>query len=224
MDLFGHLEKSLEDFYLSRAEKGNIKSFLNKEVFDYQSLNSVRAKVLELANEKVTDKNYRLVMQWIKDVNNLLQIRAGQQSAAFFSPGDDCRNAIVRQMNLSLRILKICVFTISDDQITSAIINAHKKGVAVKIITDNDKSFDHGSDIRQLAAEGIPVKMDASSNHMHHKFMISDDHSLITGSYNWTISAARFNHENILLTRETGVVESYRNGFDQLWKEMVDYA
>jgi phosphatidylserine/phosphatidylglycerophosphate/cardiolipin synthase-like enzyme len=65
--------------------------------------------------------------------------------------------------------------------------------------------------------------MDNTKNHMHHKFMIADDISVITGSYNWTTSAARFNHENILLTKESGVVASYRKGFDQLWEQMADY-
>jgi phosphatidylserine/phosphatidylglycerophosphate/cardiolipin synthase-like enzyme len=162
-------------------------------------------------------------MQWVKDVNQVLQATAVQQSHAFFSPGDDCRNAIIRQMNLSLRLLNICVFTISDDQITDAILRAYKKGVSIRIITDNDKSLDHGSDIAQLSKAGIPVRMDVTRNHMHHKFMIADDSSLITGSYNWTISAARFNHENILLTKEGGVVESYRKGFDLLWEQMADY-
>jgi phosphatidylserine/phosphatidylglycerophosphate/cardiolipin synthase-like enzyme len=97
-----------------------------------------------MANDEVTETNYRLVMQWVKDVNQLLQTHPVQSSHAFFSPGDDCRNAIIQQMNLSLRQLQICVFTISDDQITEAIINAHKKGVQIGIITDNDKSFDHG--------------------------------------------------------------------------------
>src|SRR5687768_4908307 len=223
MDIVSHLQQSLEDYYLSKSEKNRLKSLLGKEVLDDQTINFLRSKIIELANDNISEKNYRLVMQWMKDVNHLLQGGAVHQSVAFFSPGDDCRNAIVQQMNLSLQQLKICVFTISDDLITRAIVNAHRKGVAVKIITDNDKLFDQGSDIRELASEGIPIKMDVSKNHMHHKFMVADDRSLITGSYNWTLSAARFNHENILLTREAGVVESYRKGFDQLWLEMADY-
>jgi len=224
MNLIQHLQQSLEDYYLSKTERNTLKSLLARETLDHQTVNILRTRVIELANEKVTEKNYRLVMKWVKEVNALLQSGAAQQSRAFFSPGDDCRNAIVQQMNLSLRQLKICVFTISDDAITRAILHAHRKGVAIRIITDNDKSLDQGSDIRQLANEGIPVKMDITKNHMHHKFMISDDKSLITGSYNWTLSAARFNHENILLTKEAGVVESFSRGFDQLWQEMVDFS
>jgi phosphatidylserine/phosphatidylglycerophosphate/cardiolipin synthase-like enzyme len=224
MELFSLLKRSLEDTYLSKTERNSIKTVLRSEPLDVETVNDLRTKIIELANEKATESNYRLVMQWMKDVNNLLLTSGAQQSQVFFSPGDDCRNAIMRQMNLSLRQLKICVFTISDDQITDAIIRAHQKGVGVRIITDNDKALDHGSDIDHLFRAGIAVKMDMSRNHMHHKFMVTDDLSLITGSYNWTISAARFNHENILLTKESGVVDSYRKGFDQLWKEMADYG
>jgi cardiolipin hydrolase len=65
--------------------------------------------------------------------------------------------------------------------------------------------------------------MDATPNHMHHKFMIVDDLALVTGSYNWTQSAARFNHENILVMKEPGVVKSFLKEFEQLWGRMVDY-
>ena len=223
MDLIQNLHKSLEDYYLSKSEKSTLKSILAKEPLDDDAVNVLRTKVIELANEKVTEKNYRLVLQWMKEVNHLLQSAAAQQSRVFFSPGDACRNAIVQQMNISVRELKICVFTISDDAIARAIVNAHRKGVAIRIITDNDKSLDQGSDIAQLARSGIAVKMDVTRNHMHHKFMVSDKRNLITGSYNWTLSAARYNHENILLTKEAGVVEAFSKGFDELWEEMVDF-
>ncbi len=223
MDLIHHLRQSLEDLYLSKTEKSTLKSVLGNEPVNPERANMIRAKIIELANEKVNEKNFRLIMQWMKDVNSLLQTSASPQSRVFFSPGEDCRNAIIQQMNLSRRHLKICVFTISDDDIARAIINAHRKGVSVRIITDNEKSFDHGSDIRRFAGAGIAVKMDVSKNHMHHKFMIADNQSLITGSYNWTLSAARFNHENVLLTKEASVITSYSDGFDQLWEEMVDY-
>lgn len=119
--------------------------------------------------------------------------------------------------------INICVFTISDDRITDAIITAHKKGVGFKIITDNDKLWDEGSDIKQLAKLGVCIKMDATPNHMHHKFMVVDNKSLLTGSYNWTVSAMRYNHENILITEEAGVVRSFLKEFDNLWRQMVEY-
>jgi len=65
--------------------------------------------------------------------------------------------------------------------------------------------------------------MDATPNHMHHKFMVVDDRSLLTGSYNWTRSAAMYNHENILHTEEGGVVRTFLKEFSQLWRVMKPY-
>jgi phosphatidylserine/phosphatidylglycerophosphate/cardiolipin synthase-like enzyme len=53
--------------------------------------------------------------------------------------------------------------------------------------------------------------------------MVADHRTLITGSYNWTLSAARYNHENILVTREANVVKSFDQQFDQLWKVMEEF-
>lgn len=223
MDLIEHLKKSLEDDHFSKPEKNDLKILLQDESIDPEMLNTLRVKIFELGNQKANANNYPLVMQWIKDTNNVLQNRQASPSEVFFSPGEDCRNAIIRQINGAIRQLKICVFTISDDQITRSILGAHRRRVSVKVITDNDKSFDHGSDIGQLAREGVMVKMDITNNHMHHKFMVVDERSLLTGSYNWTSSAARFNHENILITKEKVVVRSFLKEFESLWKEMTGF-
>jgi phosphatidylserine/phosphatidylglycerophosphate/cardiolipin synthase-like enzyme len=80
-----------------------------------------------------------------------------------------------------------------------------------------------GSDIERMARAGVEVKMDYTKNHMHHKFAIVDKQHLMTGSYNWTRSAANYNHENLLLTSDEGVVKEYLKEFDKLWKEMEFY-
>ncbi|MBC5994566.1 phospholipase D-like domain-containing protein [Pontibacter cellulosilyticus] len=143
---------------------------------------------------------------------------------AYFSPGNDCLNAILESINSAEHSLKICVFTISDDWITEALIRAHKEGVHVKVLTDNEKLFDKGSDIRRIAAAGLPVRVDLSQYHMHHKFVIIDNEAILTGSYNWTRSAANYNHENVLITHDRDTVLAYCQEFDRLWNEMEVYT
>src|SRR5258708_31469159 len=141
----------------------------------------------------------------------------------YFSPGEACRNAIINEIKSARQQLKICVFTISDDKITQAILDAHRRNVIITVITDNDKTFDVGSDIGLISKNGIPVKMDMTSNHMHHKFMISDSRTVITGSYNWTNSAARLNQENIIVTQEKEAIKSFVSEYDRLWEIMTEY-
>lgn len=220
-EIITHLEESIQDEFFSKAERKSLRALIGEKPLDQHQLNFLRSRIYEMANERVTPENYRFIIEWIKAANSALITSDKQETAdVYFSPGEACRSVIIAQLNQALRDVKICVFTISDDQITDAIITTHKKGVQIQVITDNDKMEDEGSDIEQLADEGIPVKIDNTPNHMHHKFMVVDERALLTGSYNWTRSAARYNHENILLTKETSVIRSYLKEFSQLWKEM----
>jgi mitochondrial cardiolipin hydrolase len=223
-EIIQHLHTSIEDTILSKSEKVELKSLVSKQPLSEQDLSFLRSKIYSLAMEKATAENYSFVIEWVRAVNNaLLSIPSIASSDVFFSPGEESRNAIIKRIGGAVNQVSICVFTISDDRITDAIITAHKKGVNIKIITDNDKSWDEGSDIKQLARQGVAIKMDATPNHMHHKFMVVDNKSLLTGSYNWTVSAMRYNHENILITEEAGVVRSFLKEFENLWRQMVEY-
>ncbi len=219
------LKKSLDDDFVSKPERKTLDAALRNQPLDIIQLNLLRTKVFELASEKVNDKNYRFVVDWIRDVSNTLASHpsTADKSYSYFSPGETCRNAIIQQLDEAKKQLKICVFTISDDAITESILRAHKRGVGIMIITDNDKSLDVGSDIEQISRAGVTVKMDRTTDHMHHKFMIADERALLTGSYNWTRSAARVNHENIIVTKEEGMVNSFLTEFDKLWGEMSAY-
>lgn len=223
MDLSAELIVTLEDHFLSRSERKSLVKIIDHELSSGSSADHIRAMVFRIASEKITTENQQFVLEWTRDVINLLQAKSVSSSEAFFSPGEACRSAIIKTIDEAESQLRICVFTISDDLITKAIVKAFKRNVDVRIITDNDKSFDHGSDIDLLAKAGLKVRMDMSSNHMHHKFMVADTRYVITGSYNWTSSAARFNHENIILSTEAGLISAFLNEFDRLWNSTKDY-
>ena len=55
---------------------------------------------------------------------------------------------------------------------------------------------------------------------MHHKFAVADNDLLLTGSYNWTRSAATENDENIIVTNNRKLVNSFQSKFDELWKRL----
>ena len=145
------------------------------------------------------------------------------ENQVYFSPGEDCVNHIIDLINEAYTQLDICVFTISDDRISRAIVEAMKNGVEIRIISDNFKVEDTGSDIEDLSRVGIPVKLDTTDNHMHHKFMIVDNKIVLTGSYNWTRSAALYNQENILSMDDEEVVSKFSNEFEKLWLSCEEF-
>jgi phosphatidylserine/phosphatidylglycerophosphate/cardiolipin synthase-like enzyme len=139
-----------------------------------------------------------------------------------FSPGIACKELIINSLRLADSTIEICVFTISDDAISGEIKEAYDRGVDVRIITDNYKVYDEGSDVEELSLFGIPVRVDTSENQMHHKFMIVDQKSVLTGSYNWTRSAALYNQENLVKINDAEFCVVFQQEFDRLWTNLVD--
>ena len=219
------LEKSIENFRLETSEKKELKAKIKEANFNKRERDFLRSKIFDIAiaNQHLLSKPE--LIDWIEECNKLSLPSKVHQSGnyAFFSPGNSCRSAIVSKMKAAKNSLKVCVFTISDNEIRDEILIAHKRGIAIKIISDNDKSFDAGSDIDFLSKKGIQIKIDQTTNHMHHKFCIVDNEVLITGSYNWTRSAAERNQENIVISQDHTLLKSFIKEFDQLWHHMVDY-
>ena len=138
-----------------------------------------------------------------------------------FSPSEDCLNDIIEQIQSASKFLDVCVFTISDNRISDELIKAYNNGIEIRIISDNEKMNDDGSDIKNLASVGIPIKIDQSPSHMHHKYMIIDELKVLTGSYNWTKAAAQYNQENIVITDNDDIVTGFIDNFSQLWESCV---
>jgi len=222
-ELIEHYRKALADGRFSRGEKKAIERLFDEARLDERQLDLLRNKLFKLAKSHTTGARAHDALDWLDKAIKTLPAPAAASTATsrvFHSPGQACLNAIRTLVKSALRSLDICVFTITDDRITSKVIDAHRRGVAVRVITDNDKAFDAGSDIQRNAAARIPVRTDNTPDHMHHKYAIIDGNTVLTGSYNWTRSAASDNFENLLVTDDTPVVRSYASEFDRLWKIM----
>ncbi len=222
------LRQFLVDHKLSDAEKKALAKWLDANVTSEQKRGVARSRVFDAARHAVADPTAVAVIDFLEDVLKVVvpviaSTTATQSTApdeAFFSPGDGCLGRIVARLNGTRRTADVCVFTITDDRITSAILAAHARGAAVRIITDNDKAFDEGSDVPRLQAAGIPLLVDHTPFHMHHKFAIFDRARLINGSYNWTRSAAANNEENITDTGDPALLVAFQREFDSLWDKL----
>ncbi|MFT4600254.1 MAG: cardiolipin hydrolase [Arenicella sp.] len=225
-DIIALLKESLDDNFLVKAEKRGIKTKILDFGVDKRKGDLLRSEIFKMAQAKITSENYTEVLAWVEEVNKVILGGKGDEGAnerVYFSPGEECLGGILSQIKGSSQVIKICLFTISDDRISEALISKHKQGVNIKIITDNDKINDKGSDIRKLVQAGISVKVDVTDNHMHHKFAIFDKKTTLTGSYNWTRSAEKYNHENILITDSKKVQSSFDKEFIDLWNELIFY-
>lgn len=217
--------QTFSDGVFTRAERQALAKILQEESLSSQELGVLRSKVFDMATDAISEEKDKRVLRWLYEAAKVLarQAQGGNSYATevYFSPGETCLRAIQQGLRQAVHAADICVFTISDDRISREIKAAHRRGIRVRIITDNDKQFDRGSDIEELAAAGIPVRIDQTEYHMHHKFAVFDGRLLLTGSYNWTRSAAAYNEENILLTEDPEAVRPYQREFDRLWEALL---
>ncbi len=222
------LEETLEDHRFSRSERRALQSVLEElDVDEVESVRHVfRQRAFEVAQAELRRDpgQSEPILTWLEQVVKALwpDVEADDHedediAEAYFSPGDTCVRAITGAISEASRTVDVCVFTITDDRVTRALLDAHRRGVSVRIITDDEKSRDLGSDVEQLAGAGIPVRMDHDEAHMHHKFALFDGSRVITGSYNWTRSAARNNQENLVLSSDPRLVDPFRRVFHDLW-------
>ena len=215
------LADSLEDFSISRSERKELKILLNGIQGNASEQAKVRQLAFRLASKVIGEIGELAAMDWLQSVTKLLYSKeASVKSSAYFSPGEDCLHRIQRFIREAQNTLDICVFTITDNRIVDKIIDAHQRGVKVRVISDDDKSEDLGSDFDYLESKGIDCVHDKTSAHMHHKFAIADGKSLLNGSYNWTRSAATSNNENITVTNHKPLVLQFQQEFLRLWKHL----
>lgn len=186
------LRDSLADLRLSNEERDELRqlgSELNPDQVRYMR-NRAFALVRELIRQP---ENAEPALKWLEQVVKTLDASSTPPrpalASAHFSPGDDCLRKIRELCRQTRQSLDICVYTISDDRLSEEIIACHQRGITVRVISDNEKQFDKGSDIQHLIAQGVPLRIDDSPYHMHHKFAIFDGNLLLNGSFNWTRSA-----------------------------------
>lgn len=222
------LALTLQDGELTREERDQIRDWLREPgpgAAADQRRSLCQSIAFDIANEAIEAKTlpHFTALNWLEKVIKALSKldpappTRTEICEALFSPQHNCAGRVAELFGNARSFVDICVFTITDDRITDAIVRAHRRGVKIRIVTDNDKSFDPGSDIERLRALGIPVRMDRTIDHMHHKFAIFDGSLLLSGSYNWTRSAQDNNEENILLTTEKRLVVPFRDLFEKLW-------
>jgi phosphatidylserine/phosphatidylglycerophosphate/cardiolipin synthase-like enzyme len=220
------LEQTLDDGRLSTAEKQALRERLRDAAVDDRQRAVLRSRVFEIAREKAGGANPAALVDWIEEVTKLLLPFTGDSGDPFveahFSPGEGCVRRIRGLLDGCKRAADICVFTITDDRIADSVLQAHRRGVAVRIVTDDEKARDVGSDAIALSRAGIPVRVDNSPYHMHHKFAVFDEGVVLTGSYNWTRGAAVSNEENLILSNDRRLLTAFRGEFERLWKKFEE--
>lgn len=217
-DLYNYFAKrsdSLNEKHVPKSVIGRLKK-LNRS--DREALKN---KLIE-KGKMLENSGYKNVIDWLETCIALINQHAFHFNRVFFSPGNEIKNEIKLLLDHAEENVDLCIFTITDNELAQKIKDCHKRGVKVRVITDDEKMEDNGSEIFHLSKAGIHIKTDHSHYHMHNKFGIIDNKIAITGSFNWTYTATKHNQENLLATSKFEIVKQYHEEFERLWLELFD--
>ena len=113
--------------------------------------------------------------------------------------------------------IDVAAYSLSLNSIRFALINAHQRGVTVRVVMESE-NMDR-SDPQALIEAGIPVIGDNMDGLMHDKFMVIDRAEVWLGSMNFTDSGAYDDNNHLFRVFSTRMAENYTVEFEEMFNE-----
>ena len=106
------------------------------------------------------------------------------------------------------------IFTFTDQDLANAMIAQSKAGLDVQGVIE-DRGASQGA-LPSLFCAKLPVKIDGNKYTMHHKVIVIDGQTVITGSFNFTKSADTANDDNLLVIHSPAVAALYEQEYQRI--------
>lgn len=106
---------------------------------------------------------------------------------------------MVKAVSSARKTILVAVYSFTSKPIAEALVNAHKRGIEVKVVVDKSQKTERYSSATFLADMGIPTRVDSMHAIQHNKFMVIDGLHVENGSFNYTTAAEKKNAENALV-------------------------
>ena len=156
------------------------------------------ASSIALAREKATASN----------VAGSVELTATGTVEVLFTPGHDIEGRVAGLIDEAKRDIFVHAYLLTSRVIAEALLRAHQRRVSVTVLADGEQQRRTASDkLAGLAAAGVPVWIEANTPKQraaHNKVILIDADTraiILTGSFNWTVAAQRYNSENLLILK-----------------------
>lgn len=124
----------------------------------------------------------------------------GMQVFTYFSPGSDTIPSLLREIKSAEKSIHFMAFSFTHDALGSAMRDRFKSGIDVRGVFE-ERQVDKYSEFETMKVAGLPVVLDRNRGDMHHKVIVIDAETVITGSYNFSKNAEKRNDENLLIIK-----------------------
>jgi phosphatidylserine/phosphatidylglycerophosphate/cardiolipin synthase-like enzyme len=140
----------------------------------------------------------------------------GADVQVYFSPNGGATDAIVQEINCAKHEVLVQAYEFTSLPIANALCAAKARGLRVEAILDRrDLRAGHEA-VSLLETSSIPILVDQTVRIAHSKIMIIDEKEIITGSFNFTNAAERYNSENLLILKnDPSLLLKYLKNYQQ---------
>ncbi len=144
-------------------------------------------------------------------------------SPIYFSPGTNLEDVDLSLIDHAHRSIDVAMYTFTDRRIAEALRKAADRGVLVRVYRDREQyeqELRHDSTVPSLLAgePRITLKVKSGRELMHEKSMLCDDSVLRSGSGNWSVSAARYQDNEVSVTTEPSSASAFARDFQEMWE------
>jgi len=136
----------------------------------------------------------------------------------YFSPDDGAAERLVELVQGAQDSVYFLAYSFTLDELAEALVESSQEGVRVAgVMEARQVESNTGSDYDRFLAAGLDVRLDGNPNNMHHKVLIIDEQVVVTGSYNFSLSAETRNDENSLVIFDPEVADLYLEEFRRVY-------
>ena len=151
---------------------------------------------------------------------------------------DNGLNWIESLLTKAKRNIDMALFVFSAQQLADVLQVKAKQGIKIRLLADRgfaSRSYSEVLDLLgvalpdrnckleknnqpfEIALRGVGVPRLARGDKLHHKFAVIDNKKVITGSFNWSPSAAYTNDETLLVIHSPQLAKHFTHEMNRLW-------
>jgi phosphatidylserine/phosphatidylglycerophosphate/cardiolipin synthase-like enzyme len=143
----------------------------------------------------------------------------GTSVQIYFASEDEVIDRLLPLLAQAQTSIRFMAFSFTHDGMEQTMLARAAAGVDVQGIFENRGSLTEFSALTPLYCAGISVRQDGNPGTFHHKVIVIDGKTLITGSLNFSANADQNNDENTLVVVDNNLAGLYLDEFDRRWAE-----
>jgi len=152
------------------------------------------------------------------EIPNKEVIVSGVSFRTYFSPKGGGQEAILEELKKAKKSLRFMVFSMTDKAMNDVVLEKQmKENVKVDGLFDDCMARSSYSSYKVFKTDpSIQLYRDGNQALMHHKVIVIDDETVVTGSFNFSANAEVTNNENILIIKSANIAKQYDAEFARL--------